>query len=314
MRVRSDVVTWAGRHWKPIALGAGILLMAGVYQGVWIMRPDWFRVEADNNVRPVDLFEKAWGFDDRSGVLQANPDLPAASARLRALYDELQVATVKLAADKGELEARQRAEGPMYKAFEASMMAQSEAYVAERVAIYEPQIKRLKAKMTLLEAQAGAKSGDDMRPGPLAVRRSRLELEAARLRLAQAEANAQARDYVVHNFAEFQKQPEQRAYLVEAHKTEALESTVRREIYGLSGYNLKLYNAFQAYADAARSKLNFWDFLYFSIGGATTATFGDISPNHTIVRMLFSGQIIFSIVLVSLWLNDLTRDRRSGAG
>jgi hypothetical protein len=303
----------ARRHWKPIVLVIEVVLMACIYQAIWMGRPDFFRVEADLNVLPLDLFQKAWGFDERKGVLprQVNPDLQAAAKQVQSVYDQMQTATVQLDADKRELAARQKVDAIGQKAFEDSTVAQMEAYVAQKAGVFEPQIAAAQRQMSILEVAAGATSPEAMPAGDLAIRHSKLAVEVARLRLAQAQANSDARDYTLHNMTLFQKRPEQIAFVAQYRRTEALQKKVLHEMTELTNDNGKIYEAFDSYVTAAQAKLTFWDFLYFSIGGATTATFGDISPNHTVVRMLFSAQIIFSIVLVSLWLNDLTRERRS---
>ena len=59
------------------------------------------------------------------------------------------------------------------------------------------------------------------------------------------------------------------------------------------------------YREETLPRLGYWDFLYFSVGAATTATFGDIAPNHTLVRMLTCVQVVLSIVLVGLMINEL---------
>lgn len=61
------------------------------------------------------------------------------------------------------------------------------------------------------------------------------------------------------------------------------------------------------------AKLTFLDFVYFSVGAATTATFCDIAPNHCSIRLLVSSQVLLSIVMVGFVVNDLNR-RRAGEG
>ena len=66
----------------------------------------------------------------------------------------------------------------------------------------------------------------------------------------------------------------------------------------------KLYQAFVSYLDAAQAHLGYWDFLYFSMGAATTATFGDIASNSSSVRMLVCLQVLGSIVFSGLMINE----------
>jgi hypothetical protein len=45
--------------------------------------------------------------------------------------------------------------------------------------------------------------------------------------------------------------------------------------------------------------------LYFSIGAATTATFGDIAPNHWFVRLCVCLQVLLSVILMGLLVSEL---------
>jgi uncharacterized membrane protein len=54
-----------------------------------------------------------------------------------------------------------------------------------------------------------------------------------------------------------------------------------------------------SYLDAPQAHLGYWDFLYFSVGAATTATFGDTAPNSSSVRMLVLGSIVFSGLMIN---------------
>jgi hypothetical protein len=71
----------------------------------------------------------------------------------------------------------------------------------------------------------------------------------------------------------------------------------------------ELYSALVDYRAATAAHLGYWDFLYFSVGAATTATFGDISPNSTSVRILVCLQVLGSIVFTGLMINALATSR-----
>jgi chaperonin cofactor prefoldin len=55
-----------------------------------------------------------------------------------------------------------------------------------------------------------------------------------------------------------------------------------------------------------RTRLNFVDFVYFSLGVPTTVMFGDILPNHWLVRFVATLHIVMSLVVVAKFLNTLT--------
>jgi len=53
------------------------------------------------------------------------------------------------------------------------------------------------------------------------------------------------------------------------------------------------------------ARLSYFDFLYFSMGVATTNTFGDLVPNDRVVRFLIVVQLVLSLVLIGLFVNAI---------
>jgi hypothetical protein len=47
------------------------------------------------------------------------------------------------------------------------------------------------------------------------------------------------------------------------------------------------------------------DFHYFGVGAATTATFPEIAPHHTSVRLLVCLQVLVSVGFVRFMINEL---------
>ncbi len=67
----------------------------------------------------------------------------------------------------------------------------------------------------------------------------------------------------------------------------------------------KAISSFRVLPRCCQAHLGYWDFLYFSVGAATTATFGDIASNSSSVRMLVCLQVLGSIVFSGLMINGL---------
>lgn len=63
----------------------------------------------------------------------------------------------------------------------------------------------------------------------------------------------------------------------------------------------KIYDVVVDYHSKRFDKLNYWDFLYFSAGTATSSNFGDILPNTRIIRVVVLVQILLSLVIFG-WL------------
>jgi len=54
------------------------------------------------------------------------------------------------------------------------------------------------------------------------------------------------------------------------------------------------------------ARLTYFDFLYFSMGVATSNTFGDIIPNDRVVRFVIVVQLLLSLTLVGLFINAVS--------
>jgi len=87
----------------------------------------------------------------------------------------------------------------------------------------------------------------------------------------------------------------------------ALQDDIYKLKMSLPNLNGQLGVLQNRYLVETRAKLGPVDFLYFSIGAATTATFGDIAPNHWLVRLCVCIQVVLSVVLMGLVIDDLSK-------
>lgn len=126
-------------------------------------------------------------------------------------------------------------------------------------------------------------------------------------------AEAAARDYALHHLEEFQRTKPQQAQLQQRRALAELERSVNAQAQVVQNLSLKVAEAEDNYRRTAASRLSFFDFIYFSLGGATGANFGDISPNHTFIRVLYSVQILLSILLLAMALDRITKGRSEAA-
>jgi Ion channel len=295
---------------KPAVFLLSIFLMAGVYESMWTRRPDYFRVQSGVNLLPIDLVRVARGysvFTDKNPL----PDLlreqreDAAIKQILELYEKYRTASVLLSNEQADYETREKQDAQDYKLFEHSQWAQYQDFVDQRIARFKPQIEETQKQMRAILVAAGVRNQDELPAGGLAVQYSNLDVTLAHLELEKAKAEYEARDSGFHHLTDFQQQPGQRAYLNSSEKTEQLRKQIFAQQTSIDALYKQLYDAFVTYLDAAQAHLQYWDFLYFSVGAATTATFGDIAPNSTSVRMLVCLQVLGSIVFTGLMVNAL---------
>ena len=63
----------------------------------------------------------------------------------------------------------------------------------------------------------------------------------------------------------------------------------------------------QNWEERLKKRVGFFDFVYFSMGVATSNTFGDLIPNDRLVRIVIVVQLLLSIVLLALFVNVIAK-------
>lgn len=291
--------------WLLLTLGMG-----GVYKVIWSHRPDYFRVQSDLNIRPIDLAARVRGysaFEDQPLPGLEHPDIQSAASRLQRAYEAAQMASGQLASEQRVLRTQRRIVATGDDAFEASQWAQVDEHVRRATAPYDRRISNLQSALAGILQVSGVNSPDQLPEGPVAVDYAEARVRLAEQSLARINAKAAAHDYALHHLEEFQRTARQREHLQRRQALGALAQSIhtrQREVVRLTSRVLAVENE---YRQTAGKRLTIGDFIYFSIGGATGANFGDISPNHTVVRVAYSIQILMSILLLALALDKIAK-------
>jgi|SRR5208337_1366748 len=289
-----------------------LAVMPGVYELLWYAHPDYFRVQSGVNVLPTELFAIASEYS----AYKDGPPLPSlarqseqdtAAEKILELYRQFQSASVTLSEKNAELRRRQVADAETYKSFEKSQFEQLEQFVASKAVPFQNQIQSLIDAMQSVLKDAGATSAEQLSTS-MAVAYSNLAVKLATARSEMAAAEVDARTYAMAHLTDFQKLPAQQDYLANDKQTVALEHEIMAQRDATNRFHGQLYDAFVAYRDAALQNLGYWDFFYFSVGAATTATFGDIAPNSKVVRILVCIQVLGSIIGTGIIVSGLTKD------
>jgi hypothetical protein len=294
---------------KPFLFTLSIFVMAAVYEVMWTVRPDYFRVQSGVNFLPLNLVQIAREYSAYSdskplpGTLLQQGEEKAAE-RIVEIYQKIQQASIALAQKKPDYAKRLEEDKTEYKSFESSQWLQYNSFVSERIAPFVDQINEISRRMQAILAASGVKSPEDLPSGPRGdYFRLNVELKNAELRRATVEY--EAREYGLRHLTDFQQQPSQKEYIARYKELEDLHKSVSAEQDETQKLRGDLYDAFLAYRAVTEARLGYGDFLYFSVGAATTATFGDISPNSTRIRILVCLQVLGSIVFVGLMVNEL---------
>ncbi|MBB6144282.1 hypothetical protein HNQ77_002234 [Silvibacterium bohemicum] len=288
-------------------------VMAGVYELIWLNRPDYFRLQSGVNVLPLDLERIALAYSTYSDKkplpgLTLTRDQQDSAEKIDKVYQEFQALSVKLKGDEADLSKRETSLKTNYTSFERAQWQQYELFVSDRQAPAKAKSDAIRQQMNAILAASNAKTEDDLPSGPAAVAHANLGVQLAKSEAERARAEYEAREYGLQHLTEFQKQPDQQHWIEQEAQTKLLRDKVYQEQLATDHAHAEIYDAFEEYRTALQKRLGYGDFLYFSVGAATTATFGDISPNSTTVRLLVCLQVFCSILLTGLLVSDLARE------
>lgn len=188
--------------------------------------------------------------------------------------------------------------------YDKSLGDQMEAYVQKTIAGDQAKEAAFDAQLQSILDRAGVKKLDDL-SSQQAIEYTQLAVTRQEAAVDLAKATAAARTYVIDHVGDFTHAPEQEAIRAGQKQADDLRADINKTNGNLIKLRGQLYDAFVEYQQKAHLALSYWDFLYFSVGAATTATFGDISPNHTSVRFLVCLQVLVSVVFVGFMVNEL---------
>jgi len=92
---------------------------------------------------------------------------------------------------------------------------------------------------------------------------------------------------------------------ITAAKKDSIYSTKNiRMLSEINKIQLRIYDVVVDYHSKRFEKLNYFDFLYFSAGTATSSNFGDILPNTRMIRVIVFFQILLSLVIFGWLINS----------
>lgn len=283
--------------------------MAGVYQTIWTYRPDYFRVQQGVNFLPIDLIEMMREGAKPPGAIQQFSNSEGEEQDISALFREYMavIDDQMTKADKARELRELLNEGQ--REFERATFKKMNEYVQSEISEIDSEIKNKEKEIAALRSPSlpfipngGVNETNENR-----LKIAELAVAIAELKLRYVEKEAEARRYGLSNLVQFQDDPEQIKHIELIKSTQAAEKEAFIAFEKVNSFRAKAYEALHAYRSQSLSKLGYFDFLYFSVGAATTATFGDISPNRTTVRILVCLQVIVSILFVGYLVNKLSK-------
>ncbi|WP_367849682.1 potassium channel family protein [Rhodoferax sp. WC2427] len=244
----------------------------------------WDSTAASSATSAIELDEFSKSVDE------IDREASAAQNQLRALEREQK--TIELAAKA------------VYEEHSAKLWSNVEQYKQKAVAVESAAVERA---TTVADALASAAQKSPSPAAAIAAANAKVDVAKAQYVLAVRQADTG--DYVLHHLREL-ADPNTTAKF---DATETKLATLRKEQISLMGrladLRGKAFNRLEDWYSKRTARLQWIDFLYFSVGVSTTTTFGDIVPNSRMVRVFVLTQLIFSVLLVGYLVSLLGSPR-----
>lgn len=282
-----------------------VLISGAIYWIAWQARPDYFIVQQEVNLYPIDSMYSSLmndQFQPSTFELSGLGDLSKEANRLMSNAKELKSKQETLRTEIESLEAESKR---LSNRLEANRSNRIDEYRRNELGPYETKVSELKNEITEMEDRIPSNS-DVFHPLSKVVADLRLELANQELLLANRKLEVAKK--IVNEYAKFAVPEENSAWL-------AIYDQIGIKLNDLNDTNLRYgklridaYDLVGKWQDQRSRRLGFIDFIYFSLGVSTTTTFGDIIPNHWVIRLLVFIQLLISIVIVGLFVNSFSVD------
>lgn len=289
-----------------IAYLISVIAFCFIYFGYWIYKPDSFIINQDLNVQPItDINQFLLGDGDKYEV-GSFISLSDIKKSYDADYKKIKTVLIELdKLNKSKEELSGKLKTVSQKRFEE---------IDYNFSLYE---KRTLEPFLTVEREIAKKINELERALPKKIEsqadldkvkefgEAKIELASAKVKTAhQAVENSHT---VLNNMRSFTN----RETIEELHRIQKLEKNYYEEWRRLERAREELrVNAIDNIRQHQRliiEKVNFFDFLFYSVGISTTTTFGDLVPNDRVVKSFVSLQLLVCIFILGGFVNAVLK-------
>lgn len=284
-----------------------VTVAAFIYGLIWMRHPDYYVVQQEINLYPLRTIETLVrtetlpavvpSFIGLSDLSQKATNLINAAQRLRAERDQV-------AEDIQRLEREVAAASQI---LEENRRKRIDEYYHREVGPLLEKRAQLVHKIDELEKNASTDPGS--------YRNARISIAELRVQLAQLDYQISLKqldvaERTLHEYGQFAKAEDMDNWRQMEQQAEGARETLRILNNKWLDQRRDAEIALGEWYSARIAKLTALDFVFFSLGVSTTTTFGDIIPNHSVVRAIVVAQLLSSLVIVGLFINSLWHDYR----
>ncbi|MCE0846009.1 ion channel [Buttiauxella sp. A2-C1_F] len=269
-----------------------IFLFAGVYYVTWLARPDSFIKNNELNTTPLqNVIHLASSRDEYITPLMGGIKKSDLDERTNKLINDFNT-TNEESKKLHELIAENKVkEEPLRSQLEKLWGQNSTNYVNKSTKKLESELDNKILEQKEIESKSTVSNRSEMASASAL---KAIEIQQAHLDIAIAKYSASS--YVLAHGMEFHD-PDTLS------KIKAITKSTRDARKKIESNDLKITSikatAYQLAISIRQDNLNYIDFLYYSVGIATTTTFGDILANDRIIRLFVCIQLLISILILS---------------
>lgn len=278
---------------------ASALVFAAVYWVGWQYTTDAFVLNEEFNLFPIEELRGMWGgkvADDPGGSYKIS-ELYAKVREVKQRHAELDGKIKEL---QERLDVRRQSSKDVYARVE-KMSSEGEArYREKELTPFVAEKEAINQKIARLEKEL--ESGDSIRAVELVRQIGALNIALPELEIRRLNKQGEIIDGFLKDpfrFADPEILADYRKLDKEQRQLEDELAKVQQQRWSIVGQVYKLWTEnWKQRID----RLGFIDFVYFSLGVATTTTFGDMIPNSRGIRLAVILQLTVSLVIVGVFV------------
>lgn len=293
------------KHKSAIAYSLIILCFAAIYYVTWSVNPDAFIKNSALNTTPVNnAINLAFSYngethEDYDNI--SNEDFFEETLKAKKEFDRIIGQNINLKSKLSQQESNLKL---ISESLSKAWARNTRMYVDESSLKYR---NELNIKENELNAILSLKNKSQESQLGIMLADKNVEISKIKLRIATVEYDALEK--TLSHAGDF-NDPK---IVSELNATNKIVDDIRSELIANNKEIIKIKNNVQnLLSKRQKEDLNFWDFIFYSIGISTTTTFGDLLANSRLIRVLVCIQLVLSIlVLANVTQSFLSKNKYS---
>jgi hypothetical protein len=278
---------------------------AFMYWLIWMRHPDYYVVQQEINLYPLQTIETLVRTETLPAVVPSFIGLGDLSQKATNLINVAQHLRAEKAQVSEDVKRLEREVSAASQILEENRRKRIDEYYNREVGPLLEKRAQLVRKIDELEKNTSTDPGSYRNAG---ISIAELRVQLAKLDYETSSKQLDVAERTLREYGQFAKAEDMGNWRQMEQQAEGAREALRILDNKWREHRMDAEKALGEWYSARIPKLTAIDFVYFSLGVSTTTTFGDIIPNHSIVRAIVVAQLLASLVIVGLFINSLWHD------